>query len=325
MSTIRVILLVAGFIGATAFYATNNVWAQQHYQYSYSAAPASSRYVQRHNIDVGDLPHHEIAIYEIQRTYTSDQPMLIGLKVLETWAYGSVDQINGVGTSEGYSMWVLEDGSKVFSEFHGTVYGELTNTGFRRGTIPRNVPFRRRNGKVCGHSRNANGGRRVLHRSKDWLQPACESRRVLVRELNLSVDYPVRPTAHWTTLPWQQCKAVRRAGAVPVTFPCRRCRCGASRLCCTEDASTAIDGRTGTARGGRTDSGAQAALRVLPAARFQSGVAKRRSAGAAARTRGGKFRSRPRSIRLSCGGTAQDARRRMDRSRGCCRSRPSLE
>ena len=134
MSTIRVILLVAGFIGATAFYATNNVWAQQHYQYSYSAAPASSRYVQRHNIDVGDLPHHEIVIYEIQRTYTSDQPMLIGLKVLETWAYGFVDQINGVGTSEGYSMWVLEDGSKVFSEFHGTVYGELTNTGFRRGT-----------------------------------------------------------------------------------------------------------------------------------------------------------------------------------------------
>jgi hypothetical protein len=56
MSPIRVIVLVAGFIGAATLYATNNVWAQQHYQYSYSAAPASSRYVQRHNIDVADLP-----------------------------------------------------------------------------------------------------------------------------------------------------------------------------------------------------------------------------------------------------------------------------
>jgi hypothetical protein len=134
MSTIRVMVLVAGLIGATALSATNSVWAQEKYQYSYSVAPASSRYVQRYNIDVRDLPGHEIVIYEIQRTYTSDQPVIMGLKVLETWGHGFTDQINGVGTSEGYNTWILEDGSKVFAEFHGTVYGELTNTGFRRGT-----------------------------------------------------------------------------------------------------------------------------------------------------------------------------------------------
>lgn len=60
--------------------------------------------------------------------------MLMGLKVLETWSYGFTDQVDGVGPTEGYTTWVLEDGSKVFSEFHGTVHGELISTGFRRGT-----------------------------------------------------------------------------------------------------------------------------------------------------------------------------------------------
>ena len=134
MSTTRFVTLVAGLIGAISLSATNNVWAQQRYQYSYSAAPASSRYVQRHNIDVAGLPGHEIVIYEIQRTYTSDQPLVMGLKVVETWSYGLTDQVNGVGTTEGYNTWILEDGTKVFLDFHGTVYGELTSTGFRRGT-----------------------------------------------------------------------------------------------------------------------------------------------------------------------------------------------
>lgn len=134
MSTIRGIVLAVGFIGATALSAANTVRAQQNYQYSYSAAPATSRYVQRHHIDVADQRGHEIVIYEVQRTYTSDPPVIMGLKVLEVWGYGFADQINGVGTTQGYNAWIFEDGSKVFEEYHGAVYGELTNTGFRRGT-----------------------------------------------------------------------------------------------------------------------------------------------------------------------------------------------
>jgi hypothetical protein len=134
MSTIRLIALVAGFIGATALCMPNSVWAQQKYQYSHSAPPASSRYVQRNKIDVGDLPGHEIVVVEIQRTFTGDHPVVMGVKVLETWSYGFTDQINGVGRSEGYNTWMLEDGSKIFSEYHGSVYAELSSTGSRRGT-----------------------------------------------------------------------------------------------------------------------------------------------------------------------------------------------
>jgi len=134
MSTIRLIALVAGFMGVTALSATSGAWAQQKHQYSYSAVPASSRYVQRHKIDVGDLPGHEIVIYEIQRTYTSDQPVVMGVKIVETLSYGFTDQVNGVGPSQGYNTWILEDGSKIFAEYHGSNYGELSSTGSRRGT-----------------------------------------------------------------------------------------------------------------------------------------------------------------------------------------------
>ena len=134
MSTIRFIVWVTGIVGASALFATDSVWAQEKYQYSYSAPPASSRYVQRQKIDVGYLPGHEMVIYEIQRTYASEQPVVMGAKVVETWSYGFTDQVNGVGTSEGYNTWILEDGSRIFLDFHGTVYGELSSTGARKGT-----------------------------------------------------------------------------------------------------------------------------------------------------------------------------------------------
>ena len=108
--------------------------AQQRYQYSHSTAPTSSQYVQRHSVDVGDLPGHEIVIVEIQRIYASDPPMVMGVKVVESWSYGLTDQVNGVGPSQGYTTWKLEDGSKIFSEYHGSVHSELSSTGSRKGT-----------------------------------------------------------------------------------------------------------------------------------------------------------------------------------------------
>jgi len=150
MSTIRLMALVVGVIGATALSATtNSVWAQQKYQYSYSAAPTTSRYVQRHAIPVGDLDGHEIVVYELERIYATDQPVIMGLKVVESRAYGLADQTNGVGTTEGYNIWTLEDGSKLFSDFHGSVYGELSETGFRRGTYHGTARFLGGTGKFA--------------------------------------------------------------------------------------------------------------------------------------------------------------------------------
>jgi hypothetical protein len=130
----RKVACKVGCVVLLALLSSGMAWAQQKYQYSSSAAPTASRYVQRHKIDVGDLPGHEIVIVEIQRTHASDHPMVMGVKIIETSSYGFTDQINGVGRSEGYTTWTLEDGSKIFVEYSGAVYAELTATGSRKGT-----------------------------------------------------------------------------------------------------------------------------------------------------------------------------------------------
>ena len=110
--------------------------AQQKYPYQHAATPQSSQsqYIQQHSIEVGDIPGHQIRIVEIQRRYTSDHPMVMGTKVVETWTRGFSDYVNGIGPAQGYTIWVLEDGNKFFTEWRGTSYSEATSTGARRGT-----------------------------------------------------------------------------------------------------------------------------------------------------------------------------------------------
>jgi hypothetical protein len=109
--------------------------AQQKYQYNHSAAPQSSRYVQQHIIDVGDIPGHQVRILEVQRVYESNHPVVMGTKVVESWTRGFSDYVNGVGPAHGYDTWILEDGSRIFLEWRGTSYTESTPTGSRKGTF----------------------------------------------------------------------------------------------------------------------------------------------------------------------------------------------
>ena len=109
-------------------------WGQEKHRYDQSGPPQSSRYVQQHVIDVGDVPGHQIRILEIQRTHTSDHPVVMGTKVVESWVRGFSDYVNGVGPATGYGVWLLEDGNKIFTQYIGTSYTEATSTGSRRGT-----------------------------------------------------------------------------------------------------------------------------------------------------------------------------------------------
>ncbi len=38
-------------------------------------------------------------------------------------------------TTQGYGVWVLEDGNKIYTEWRGTSNSETTSTGSRRGTF----------------------------------------------------------------------------------------------------------------------------------------------------------------------------------------------
>ena len=135
MSRSKIVGIMALITFAMGMLLVGNALAQQKYSYNHSSPPQSSRFVQQHSIDVGDIPGHQIRIVEIQRMYTADHPVIMGTKVVEVWARASSDYVNGVGPAQGYDIMLLEDGSKIFSEWRGTSYSEATSTGSRRGTF----------------------------------------------------------------------------------------------------------------------------------------------------------------------------------------------
>ena len=122
-------------ISLVALLATGLALAQQKYTYVHSTSPQSSRYVQQHRIDVGDVPGHQIRIFEVQNKYTRGHPIISGTRVVETWARGSSDYISGVGPVRGYGVWVLEDGNKIYTEWTGTTHSDVSSTGTLKGTF----------------------------------------------------------------------------------------------------------------------------------------------------------------------------------------------
>ena len=132
---IRAISVLNIGLAALLFLFSGFAVAQQKYAYKHSTTPQSSRYVQQHRIDVGDIPGHQVRIYEIVNKYTRGHPIIRGTKVVEVWARGFSDYINGVGPTQGYGVWMLEDGNKIYTEWRGTSYSEPTSTGSISGTF----------------------------------------------------------------------------------------------------------------------------------------------------------------------------------------------
>jgi hypothetical protein len=89
--------------------------AQQKLRVSYTTPPQNTKYTQQHLIDVGDVPGHQVRVYEIQRTFPSDAPMINGVKLKETWARGTSDYTDNNGPNISYNVYVLENGDRFFA------------------------------------------------------------------------------------------------------------------------------------------------------------------------------------------------------------------
>jgi hypothetical protein len=94
-------------------------WAQEKYKISYKSPPG--KYLQRHVIDVGDVPGHQISIMEIQYKFTADPPTYDGVKVAEGFNHGLADLTNGNGRNMGHYWALMENGDKIFSQWEGVV------------------------------------------------------------------------------------------------------------------------------------------------------------------------------------------------------------
>ena len=58
---------------------------------------ANARYTGQHTFDVGDVPGHQVRIFELRRTFPDDQPNCEGLKRVEQWMRGYSDYVDRNG------------------------------------------------------------------------------------------------------------------------------------------------------------------------------------------------------------------------------------
>ena len=114
---------------------SSHTWAQQKFPINFSGEGAKSRWVQQHIIEVDDVAGHQIRIYELQRTYPSENGIVLdGERVIEEWSRGSSNYTRGIGPVSGFTTWTTEKGNKVFMESAGSSETAATETGSKRGT-----------------------------------------------------------------------------------------------------------------------------------------------------------------------------------------------
>jgi len=89
--------------------------AQQKQQITIKTPAANTKYTQQQTIDVGDMPGHQVRIYEIHRTYSSNPPMINGMQLKESWSRGVTDYIEGNGPNTTYSIYIMDNGDTFFT------------------------------------------------------------------------------------------------------------------------------------------------------------------------------------------------------------------
>jgi hypothetical protein len=106
--------------------------AQDKCRLSWEVPAVDTNYTQQLALDVGDMPGHQIRVYELHRVYPNDKPNCEGLKRVESWSYGYSDYVNRNGPYRGYMVTTLENGDKIFSEFSGTSQTVVAEDGSKK-------------------------------------------------------------------------------------------------------------------------------------------------------------------------------------------------
>lgn len=89
--------------------------AQQKQRASFKNPAENQKITQQQNIDVGDAPNHIVRVYETHGTFPNNAPVIDGLKLVEVWSRGIADLTDGNGSSMGYTVFVMENGDRLFS------------------------------------------------------------------------------------------------------------------------------------------------------------------------------------------------------------------
>ena len=112
-------MIAAGLATVLSVVGVQEALAQEKCQRKLDNSGAESKYTEQHVMDVGDVEGHQIRIYELHRTFASDQPNCEGRKRKEIWSHGYSDYIDLNGRAWGYTVITFDNGDKIFGEFSG--------------------------------------------------------------------------------------------------------------------------------------------------------------------------------------------------------------
>ncbi len=115
----RFTLVIAAAVLCVMAQMPDQVLAQQKQQVSYKVSAENNKITQQQNIEVEDFPNHIVRIFEVHSTFSNNAPSINGIRLMESWSRGVSDQTDGTGSSAQYSIFVLENGDKIF--------GRMTN------------------------------------------------------------------------------------------------------------------------------------------------------------------------------------------------------
>jgi len=113
---LRVLLVTMGCLLMVA-----SADAQEKHKIFWKTQPGSVQYTQRHVLDVGDVPGHQVVLFEVHFDGKDTDVAYDGVKVVEAWQRGQSDLVNGTGRSWSYLVSLLENGDKVFSRLETMV------------------------------------------------------------------------------------------------------------------------------------------------------------------------------------------------------------
>jgi hypothetical protein len=104
---------------------------------SYKIPSGVTQITQRHVLDVGDVPGHQVTLAEYHSKYTNEAPGPVygGVKAVETTYSLQADLVNGTGRVSGYGVTLLENGDKTFARSEQLLHSTVAPDGARKSAV----------------------------------------------------------------------------------------------------------------------------------------------------------------------------------------------
>lgn len=105
--------------------------AQKKHALSWISPEGASEYTQDHRIEVTDVPGHIVRLTALEWDFSKMEPVpsFNGVKVTSAFSALTTDYHNFNGMAQGYVVFSLENGDKIFSDFGGATQTTFTESG----------------------------------------------------------------------------------------------------------------------------------------------------------------------------------------------------